>query len=201
MLLRLLILTGLLALVPAIRAGAQVSPSPDDARRTLEVLQDPQKRDQLLTTLRTIAQTPPPAATPEPAAVPIAPDSLGAEVLMGASGLLNHISDEVIAGFGAIRSAAAVVLAAGDGDGTRSRNVLLDSVWRRRWCWRSARGQWAARRTAAPDPGSGPLRPLRTRSEEWRRSAPKAARPKHPWPSRLGLTLLQPDAGVWPLRP
>ena len=60
MLLRLLILTGLLALVPAIRAGAQVSPSPDDARRTLEVLQDPQKRDQLLTTLRTIAQAPPP---------------------------------------------------------------------------------------------------------------------------------------------
>ena len=131
MLLRLLILTGLLALVPGLRAGAQVSPSPDDARRTLEVLQDPQKRDQLLTTLRTIAQAPPPAATPAPAAVPIAPDSLGAEVLMGASGLLNHISDEVIAGFGAIRSVPQLwfwlqVMATD----SWSRNVLLDTAWR-----------------------------------------------------------------------
>ena len=130
MLLRLLILTGLLALVPGLQRRCAGQPSPDDARRTLEVLEDPQKRDQFLTTLRTIAQAPP-APTPAPAAVVIAPDSLDAEVLMGASGLLNHISDEVIAGFGAIRSVPQLwfwlqVMATN----SWSRNVLLDTVWR-----------------------------------------------------------------------
>ena len=78
------------------------------------MLQDPQKRAELISTLETHCEThravlPAPArrrASPSrPADVgPLAPDSLGAEVLIGASGFLNHISDEVIAGFG--RSAA-----------------------------------------------------------------------------------------------
>ena len=77
MLLRLLILAGLLALVPGLRAAAQVNP--DDARRTLEVLQDPQKRDQLITTLKTIAagpsnrpltRRPPPCRSPQAVLAP-----------------------------------------------------------------------------------------------------------------------------------
>ena len=99
--LRLLILAGLLALAPCLRAGAQVNP--DDARRTLDVLQDPQKRDQVIRTLQTMAQTQPSPA-PAPAAAPIAPDSLGADVLMGASRFLNHLSSQAIATFRAIRS-------------------------------------------------------------------------------------------------
>ena len=192
MLLRLLILTGLLALVPAIRAGAQVSP--DDARRTLEVLQDPQKRDQLLTTLRTIAQTPPPAATPAPAAVPIAPDSLGAEVLMGASGLLNHVSDEVIA---ALRSdpqrAATVVLAAGHGD-----RLLVAQCPAGHGLAPGAgaggrpRGRvGGAPRHTAPDPGSGPPGSQRRRAGGGRR---RDARRKRRDRSRLAA------AATWPSR-
>ena len=146
MLLRLLILTGLFALVPTTHAGAQVSPSPDDARRTLEVLEDPQKRDQLLTTLRTIAQAPPPPH-PAPAAVP-SPDSLGAEVLMGASGLLNHISDEVRR-FGAIRSVPQLWFGCSDGNRLWSRNVLLDTVWRLALVLAVGLAvEWAARHTA-----------------------------------------------------
>ena len=143
---RLLILAGLLALLPCLRADAQVSS--DDARRSLEVLQDPQKRDQLITTLKTIAQVPQPAATPTPAAVPIAPDSLGAEALMGASGLLNHVSGDVIAALGAIRSVPQLwvwlqVMATDPW----ARGVLLDTAWRLALVLAiGLAAEWAARR-------------------------------------------------------
>src|SRR4029078_5132945 len=68
MILRLLILIGLFATLPDPRAAAQVSP--DDARRALEVLQDPQKREQLVTTLQTIAKAGPPTATAATAPAP-----------------------------------------------------------------------------------------------------------------------------------
>jgi moderate conductance mechanosensitive channel len=128
MMLRPLILAALLVLAPTLRVSAQVNP--DDARRTLEVLQDPQKRDQLVTTLQTIAQAQQPA-TPPPAASPIAPDSLGAEVLTGASGFLNHLSSEAIVAFHAIRSVPQLwgwlkVMATS----TWARGILLDTAWR-----------------------------------------------------------------------
>ncbi len=128
MLLRPLLLTVFLVLAPTLRVSAQVNP--DDARRTLEVLQDPQKRDQLVTTLQTIAQAQQPA-TPPPAASPIAPDSLGAEVLTGASGFLNHLSGEALAAFRAIRSVPQLwvwlkVMATDPW----ARGILLDTAWR-----------------------------------------------------------------------
>ena len=144
--LRLLILAGLLALVPGLRAAAQVNP--DDARRTLEVLQDPQKRDQLITTLKTIAEAPQPAATTASAAVPVAPGSLGAEVLMGASGFMNHVSGEMIAAFGAIRSAPQLwiwlrVMATDPW----ARGVLFDTAWRLALVMViGLAAEWAARR-------------------------------------------------------
>jgi moderate conductance mechanosensitive channel len=126
MMLRLLILAGLLALAPSARAQV----SPDDARRTLEVLQDPQKRDQLVTTLQTIAGA---QQTAAPAAVPaaVAPDSVGAEVVMGASQVLNRFSGQAIAAVGAIRSAPLLwvwleQMATDPG----ARSILLDTAWR-----------------------------------------------------------------------
>lgn len=72
-----------------------------EARQALDVLQDPQKRGELITTLRAIAQTapatpagttaPPPEANPAPAAskpataVTLQPNSLGAQLLVAAS--------------------------------------------------------------------------------------------------------------------
>jgi small-conductance mechanosensitive channel len=128
--LRLLILAGLLLLAPGLRADAQVSS--DDARRTLEVLQDPQKRDQLIATLQTIAKAQPPTTPAAPqAAVPIAPGSLGAQVLTGASSFLNRLSGEALAAFGAIRSAPQLwVWLHAMATDPAARAVLLDTLWR-----------------------------------------------------------------------
>jgi moderate conductance mechanosensitive channel len=126
MMIRLLILAGLLVLAPAVHAQV----SPDDARRTLDVLQDPQKRDQVISTLRTIAQTqeqPAPAQT----AVPIAPGSLGATVLVGASSFLNRLSRETVTAFGTARSLPLLwdwlTVMATD---PKARGILLDTAWR-----------------------------------------------------------------------
>ncbi len=91
------------------RAAAGVPISPDQARQALDVLTDPTRRAQVVTTLEAIARTAPaeappaqaarqaspptePAAAPaKPAAVKLKPDSLGAVVLLGASGFLASL--------------------------------------------------------------------------------------------------------------
>jgi moderate conductance mechanosensitive channel len=97
---------------PPVNATPQISP--DDARRALEVLKDPQKRAQITSTLETIARTLPqapaeaaPAPKPAPAAEPasesagpLVPNSLGAEVLMGASSFLSQASSRVVSTLG-----------------------------------------------------------------------------------------------------
>jgi moderate conductance mechanosensitive channel len=129
--LRLLILVGLLLLASALHAGAQTQVSPDEARRTLEVLQDPQKRDQLIATLQTIAKAQPPAAAPAAAAAPLAPNSLGAQVLMGASGFLHRLSDETLAAVGAVRSVPQLWFWLREmATDPAAREVLLDAAWR-----------------------------------------------------------------------
>ena len=171
---RLLILAGLLSLAPGPR-HAQVSP--DDARRTLDVLQDPQKRDQLVKTLQTIAQTQPtPACTAPRPTVPIAPGSLGAEVLIGASGFLNHLSSEMIAAFGAVRSVPLfwrwLTVMATD---PRARGVLLDTAWRLAVILAVglAARMGGAPRGAAPDRGPGP--PGAAMATTARRKTPRRA--------------------------
>ncbi|HXA20751.1 MAG TPA: mechanosensitive ion channel domain-containing protein [Acetobacteraceae bacterium] len=162
--LRLLILVCLVAFVPgaAVRAqqpaqaggmpAAKATPetsapqiSPDDARRALEVLKDPQKRAQITSTLETIARTlpqapaeaaaaPAPAPAPEPASQPsgpLVPNSLGAEVLVGASGFLTHVSGQVVGTLGAVRSVPMLwywlKITSTD---PWARGVLLDAAWR-----------------------------------------------------------------------
>ncbi len=145
---RLLIMALLLAL-PSLSARAQVAP--DQARQALDVLQDPQKRQTVIDTLQAIvhaqpapapasAPATPPAAEPAPAAAPppaapaaptIAPNSLGAQVLVSGSHLLNHVSNEALAGLGAIRSVPLLwmwlnVMATEPW----ARQILLDTLWR-----------------------------------------------------------------------
>ena len=121
------ILLCLLLLVP-LPGHAQVAP--DDARRTLGVLQDPAKRDELIKTLDTIARAQPPIA-PAPEPVAMAPNSLGAEALMGASAFLTNLTNQVIAAITAVRSVPQLVawLRAMAVD-PWSRDVLLDTAWR-----------------------------------------------------------------------
>ena len=132
----------------AIQARPPVTPatqiSPDDARRALEVLNDPQKRAQITSTLEVIARTPPsaPAETasaatspaPEPAgksAGPLVPNSLGAAVLVGASGFLTHLSGQVVGTLGAVSSVPMLWnwLRITSTD-PWARGVLLDAAWR-----------------------------------------------------------------------
>ena len=99
----------------------------EEAQRTLDVLQDPAKRDQLIETLKTIVQ-----AQPKPAiAAEVTPNSLGAEVLVGASGFLDRLSGQVVTTVGAIQSIPLLwvwlkVMATD----SWAHGVLLDSAWR-----------------------------------------------------------------------
>lgn len=85
------------------------------AKETLELLKDPKKRAQLITTLETIAKTglitpapavapvaaPPPAAPAPAGGLPLAPDSLGAQLLVGVPDRLSALSDRMAQTFDA----------------------------------------------------------------------------------------------------
>ncbi|WP_249780529.1 mechanosensitive ion channel domain-containing protein [Bradyrhizobium sp. dw_411] len=76
--------------------------TPDQAKRALDTLVDDTKRAQMIDTLRAIAnaapqpQTAPPVPTPAPpSAIPLTADSLGAQLLLTASGQVGEISHEI----------------------------------------------------------------------------------------------------------
>ena len=74
--------------------------TPDQAKRALDTLVDDNKRAQMIETLRAIAnaapqaQAAPPAPAPPPA-IPLAADSLGAELLLTISEQVGEISHEI----------------------------------------------------------------------------------------------------------
>ncbi|MDQ8726650.1 mechanosensitive ion channel domain-containing protein [Bradyrhizobium sp. LHD-71] len=84
--------------------------TPDDARRALEVLQNESKRTELISTLRALANAQPPQAAPgakteaagEAKELPLAADSLGAQLLLQVSEQFATISDEIAAAAGAL---------------------------------------------------------------------------------------------------
>jgi small-conductance mechanosensitive channel len=148
---RLLIFAGLTIFVAlGARAQPPAQPAPPQitsaqAQQALDALQDPQKRAQITAILQTIAragpQSAPAPAPPTPDAAPdkpasqpavtVAPNSLGAEVLVGASQFLNHATTEAVATFSAIRSIPLlwnwVHMMATD---PWARGILLDIGWR-----------------------------------------------------------------------
>ena len=130
-LLALLLLSALLAVPWAARAASPPTPpqppatpppamTAEQARAALAVLQDPAKRAELIAALQAIAALPQaptkgPAGKPAttapaaqgaaapaaPLAIPLAPDSLGAQLLLGASTQIAQISKSV---FGSLRA-------------------------------------------------------------------------------------------------
>jgi small-conductance mechanosensitive channel len=75
--------------------------TPDQAKRALDTLQDDEKRAQMIETLRAIANVspqvqaaPPPSPEPQPV-IPLAADSLGAQLLLTVSEQVNEISHEI----------------------------------------------------------------------------------------------------------
>ena len=138
---RRLILACCLALMPLLSAWAQPATppgpapqlTPAEARQVLDVLNDPAKRGRFIATLDAIAKALPPAA-PEPASaspIPLAPNSLGAEVLVGVSGFLNRLSGQTLAALRAVRSVPQLwtwlIVMATD---PWARGVLLATAWR-----------------------------------------------------------------------
>jgi small-conductance mechanosensitive channel len=146
----LLLLLALLApRLAAAQKPAQPAPpaapsaiSADQARIALDVLNDPAKRAAFAATLNAIVKGQPAAAAPEPAppapataaealAIPLAPDSLGAQVLVSASAFVNHLGNQVMEAMDAVQSLPllygwAVVMVTNP----VARDLLADVTWR-----------------------------------------------------------------------
>ena len=112
--------------------------TPAEARRVLDVLNDPKKRADFTATLEAIAKSlppPPGQTTAAPASdqlgIPLEPDSLGADVLVSASGLLGHVGDRAVGALHAIRAMPHVwnwaMMMATDPLGQAQ---LIDTAWR-----------------------------------------------------------------------
>nr|WP_294521930.1 mechanosensitive ion channel domain-containing protein [uncultured Rhodopila sp.] len=131
-------------------AAAPAPPAPsgisaDQARAALDVLNDPAKRAAFAATLGAIVKAQPaqpgaPAAQGQPAApetkaegisIPLAPDSLGAQVLVSASQFVNKLGDEALDALDTVQSLPllygwAVVMATNP----VARDLLADVAWR-----------------------------------------------------------------------
>ena len=88
----------LLLLILPLPAHAQTPPTQAQARSALDVLKDEKKRTELITTLEAIAAATEPAAP----ALPLAPDSLGAQLIAGASERLDWLSVSLWRGLAAV---------------------------------------------------------------------------------------------------
>ena len=113
-------------------SAANPALSPAEAQRALETLQDPEKRARLIETLQAIAKASPSASEqpkPEPA-LPLAPDSLGAELLeqlsSGAERLMTDAAAtvETVTGFPLLWGWAKRLAA-----DPEQRAVAIDGVW------------------------------------------------------------------------
>lgn len=116
--------------------------TPAQARAALDVLNDPKKRAEVTATLEAIAKAQPVPAAPAAAATsakPVAttslpqfaPNSLGAQILIGAENFLNHISTDATNTTRAMQSLPllwgwVVVMATTPW----ARDILLDVAWR-----------------------------------------------------------------------
>jgi small-conductance mechanosensitive channel len=136
-------------------ASAQKPASPpptisaDQARAALEVLNDPAKRAAFAATLNALTKAPPAGQAPtaaapaEPAAaaptqttvegltIPLAPDSLGAQVLLSASAFVSQLGTEAVSALDTVQSLPllygwAVMVATNP----MAHNILVDVSWR-----------------------------------------------------------------------
>ena len=130
---------------PASPPPAQPAISADQARAALQVLNDPAKRATFAATLNAIVKAQP-AATPHAAApaagakpattveglkIPLAPDSLGAQILLSASDFVGHLGNQATEAMDTVQSLPllygwVVMMATND----TARGLLADVIWR-----------------------------------------------------------------------
>jgi small-conductance mechanosensitive channel len=104
--------------------------TPEQASRALQTLQDDTKRAQMIDTLRAIAQAAPPAAEPKPA-IPLAADSLGAQLLLTISEQIGETSRDVADAMRTvIRFPALWHWLARTGTDPASYHILVDIAWK-----------------------------------------------------------------------
>ncbi len=125
-------------------APAQPALTAEQAQAAIQVLNDPKQRAALTAALAAIAKAPTgqPAQPPAPGnpgsppqspklAIPLAPNSLGAQVLLSVEGFLSHTSSQVVRGVQAARSLPQLwnwlVIVTTD---PWARRFVLDSAWR-----------------------------------------------------------------------
>src|ERR1700730_15584728 len=116
--------------------------TPDQAKRALDTLQDDKKRAQMIDTLRAIAQASPQAQVspqaqaappaPEPQhAIPLAADSLGAQLLLTVSEQVGEISHEIADMARTLTNFPAVYFwVARTANDPTAYNQLLDIAWK-----------------------------------------------------------------------
>ena len=118
---------------PAAAPAAVNALTPEQAHRALETLQDDAKRAQMIDTLRAIADAAPPAtvAPEQKAAIPLAADSLGAQLLLTISEQIGETSREIADAVRTITRFPALwhwlVRTATD---PLSYDILLDIAWK-----------------------------------------------------------------------
>ena len=121
--------------------------SADQARTALDVLNDPAKRAAVVATLNAIVKAQPPTASSTAAAepakpsptettvegvtIPLAPDSLGAQILLSASAFVNNVGNQAMDALDTVQSLPllygwAVVMATNP----IARSLLTDVAWR-----------------------------------------------------------------------
>ena len=133
---------------PAQKPNPPPSISADQARTALDIMNDPAKRAAFGATLNAIIQAQPTAQPAPPAAaesarppspettlqgliIPLAPDSLGAQVLLSTSVFVNHLGDRLMETLETVQSLPllygwAVVMATNP----LARSLLTDAAWR-----------------------------------------------------------------------
>jgi len=119
------------AVAPTTAPAAPAALTPEQAQRALETLQDDARRAQMIDTLRAIATTSP-AAAPEPKpAIPLAADSLGAQLLLTISEQIGETWRDVADAARSVTRAPALwrwlTRTAGD---PASYDILLDIAWK-----------------------------------------------------------------------
>lgn len=110
-------------------AGKPTDVSPAQAKQALDVLTDDKKRADFIATLQTITDHQAAQAPASP--IPLAPDSLGARVLVGVSDFMAQVSTQLASGMGTVRSLPSLAdWATATFSDPDAQQRLLDAAWR-----------------------------------------------------------------------
>jgi small-conductance mechanosensitive channel len=123
-----------LAVSPPAVSPPAVSPpavSPAEAQSALDVLKDDKKRAAFVATLETLTKAAPAAAAVAASPIPLAPDSLGAQVLVSVSRFMEQARLQLVASVGAVRDLPSLVAwAEAEAADPAARDRLADTGWR-----------------------------------------------------------------------